>query len=239
VPVGFRETEAGAVRARLDAVEGRVSVLKAEGKLTVHAPGANGTTPIFVAARKPSQMHVEVLDFFGRPTVVLVSDGTRFGLWEADKGTYWEGPASAANVSRFLPVTLAPEELVALLFGEAPPFNPGPETLSFDERDGVYRLVSSSAGARSVSVDPETFRVRGYETSGASGYHARFEDFGSGPEHLPKKLSLDAPGAKARLELRYTGVELNPSLPANLFAPAAPKGARIEQVDAEGRSVAP
>jgi hypothetical protein len=224
------------ILAKSLAVEQGVKSLKGDGRLTVHSPTAKGTTTVFVAVERPAKVHVEVLDFFGRPTVLWVSDGAVFGLFQGDQGVYCHGPASPENLSRFLPIRLPEGQLVQLLLGEPPRDGDARATASYDEGQNAYVLsLEGALGPQALTVEPGTFRIRRSVVQGGYPYQADFGDFGGGPFHFPKRMRLDAKRDNTQLELRYTGVELNPSLPAALFVPQAPPAARVVEVDAEGR----
>ena len=75
---------------------------------------------MFVAAAAPASVHLEVLDFFGKPSGILISDGRQFVMLASDTGTWLRGAATAESVSRVLPVALPPDQLVAMLLGRAP-----------------------------------------------------------------------------------------------------------------------
>lgn len=222
-----------------DQEEHRVLSLQGDAKLTVRSPQGNGTLSLYVAVQRPASLHLETLDFFGKPLAVLVSDGVHFGLYQAQENRYYEGPASAQNVSRFLPVVIPPEQLARLLLGGVPVFDDPEPGLTLDRGAGVYRVqLRRGAATQVLTVDPATLRVRTSAVRGAQGYDVSLEDFGDyGPVHFPRKLELDAPAEKSNLVLRYTQVTLNAPVDAALFTPSPPERVPVVQVDAEGRPV--
>ena len=113
-------TDARALLVLVRQAADRVGSVQGDAKLTVHSPQGNGTLGLYVAAQRPDAIHLESLDFFGKPLAVLVSKGGRFGLYQAQENRYYVGPASPENVSRLLPIVLPPKELVSLLLGQAP-----------------------------------------------------------------------------------------------------------------------
>src|SRR5690349_5118566 len=81
--------------------EGRVVSLQGDAKLTVNSPQGKGTLDLYVAVKRPDSIHLESMDFFGKPLAVLVSTEGHFGLYQSQDNRFYEGPASPANVSRF------------------------------------------------------------------------------------------------------------------------------------------
>src|SRR4051812_6538431 len=86
-----------------------------DGKARIDAPQGKGTVGLFLSASRPELLHLETLDFFGKPQGVLVTAQGQFGLYQAQENRYYRGPATPLNVSRFLPVALPPAELVAVM----------------------------------------------------------------------------------------------------------------------------
>ena len=70
--------DATALLAEVDATDARVAALQSQAKAHVDARGKKGNVQMFVAAAAPASVHLEVLDFFGKPSGILISDGRRF-----------------------------------------------------------------------------------------------------------------------------------------------------------------
>src|SRR5690606_17937388 len=97
-----------------------------EARLSAELREGSGKVGQFVLAERPDRVRLETLSFFGQPLAVLTSDGTTFRLHDLENGRFYEGPATAGNVSQLLPVRIPPEELVSLLLG-VPPLVTGAE----------------------------------------------------------------------------------------------------------------
>src|SRR5579871_6942389 len=70
----------------IQGAEESILTLKGDSSLKVKSPDANGSVTLFVAVSRPALIHFETIDFFGRPQAVLVSDGKRFSLFNAQEG---------------------------------------------------------------------------------------------------------------------------------------------------------
>lgn len=221
--------------------EERVIAVKGESKIKVESPQGNGVVTLFIALQRPGLVHLESLDFFGKPQAVLVSDGKRFGLYQSQEGKYYEGPASAQNLSRFLPVVLPPEELVALMLGQAPRIPSDSEELTVDEQKRVYVLVLKKGEVtQTLEIDPKTFRVQSSKVRGVNAYDLQFDDFDDEKGAIyPRKVILDASAAKTRLELLYKDVEVNPEPDLTLYDLSAPANVPVVEVDEAGNPQAP
>ncbi len=220
----------------LSEVEGKVYGVHGEAKISVDSPQAKGLVTLFVAVMHPSLIHVESLSFFGKPEAVLVSDGKTFGLYSEKEGKYFTGPASPQNVSRFLPVVLAPEELVALMLGRAPRIVPERKELSIDPEKKAYRLVLQKGRVtQTLWVHPSKLRVLESEIRGVESYDLFFEDIDDlhGVTY-PRRVELKAPSAATTVALIYKDVTVNDRPDLTLFEMAPPANVPVVEVDERG-----
>jgi outer membrane lipoprotein-sorting protein len=215
--------------------------IQGDAKLHVSSPQGSGTLSMFVAISRPGLLHMETFDFFNRPVAALVSDGQRFGLYQTEGNVFYYGPASPENVSRFLPVVLPSEELVAVMLGQVPFIPPERKTLELDPKEGVYVLkLFRGQVTQTLQVHPKYYRVVRSEVRGVPGYDLAFDKFEVQDSVVfPKEVKLIAEVAETELRLRYSDVALNAPPDLTLFELAPPEGARVVEVDARGREVSP
>jgi hypothetical protein len=237
-----------ALLALVREAEGKVATLQGESRLRVDSPDAKGTVTLFGAIARPGLLHLETLDFFGKPLAVLVSDGRRFGLYQAQENRYYRGPASPENLSRFLPVVIPGEELVSLMLGQAPRLPLTPVSLRPDPDAGGYLLTlegelptrdgKSVKATQVLTVHPTHYRVLRSEVSGVSAYGLTFSEFmQSGAVTFPRRSLLEAPSAGTTLVLNYTDVTLNGPPDLTMFELTPPEGVPVTEVDEKGREL--
>lgn len=222
--------------ARIEKVEEGVHSVRGEAKLKVDSPRGKGTVTLFVAVSEPSWVHLESLDFFGRPSAVLVSDGVRFALHQVQEGVFYEGPASLENLALFLPVPLSLPELTRLLLGKTPRIATPKPISRYDSHESVYIVELENGSSRqTLAVRPEDFRVSTSETQGTSNVKFHFESFAEkNLWHFPKKVHVEVPQEKTRLEFNYTDIGLNVSVDSALFHLAPPPNVLHKTLDARG-----
>jgi outer membrane lipoprotein-sorting protein len=215
--------------------------LQGDAKLHVSSPQGSGTLSMFLAISRPGLMHMETFDFFNRPVAALVSDGQRFGLYQTEGNVFYQGPASPENVSRFLPVVLPSEELVAVMLGQVPFIPAQRKTLELDSKEGVYVLkLFQGKVTQTLQIHPRFHRVVRSEIRGIPAYDLAFDDLKEqGSVVFPKEVKLLAEVAQTELRLRYSDVTLNGPPDLTLFELAPPEGARVVEVDARGQEVRP
>jgi hypothetical protein len=221
---------------RVALAESQVVALKGDGALYIDAPQGKGSVGLFAAVAHPAWLHLEQLDFFNRPQGVLVTDGTDFGLYDAKEGRYYRGPASPANLGRFLPIVLPPEELVALMLGRAPRITAESTSLSVDPALGVYVLTLRRGPVTQVlHVQPPSHRVVKSTVQGARAYDLELSDLrDSGSVTLPRRVRLVAADAQVTVELTWKDVALNEAPDLTLFERTAPDDVPVTEVDERG-----
>lgn len=216
--------------------ESQVFSINGESRVRVDTPEARGAFSMFAALSRPALIHLEPLDFFGRPQAVLVVNEGRFGLYQAQDNRYYTGPASPQNVSRFLPIALPAEELVQVMLGNAPRIPHERAELRSDEGCACYVLTLHRGTVRQeLEVHPNRYRVLRSRVTGTEAYDLEFSDFAmKGERAFPRRVVLTAPSAKVRLELRYTDFTLNEAPDLTMFDLEPVEGAEVVDVDPSG-----
>jgi outer membrane lipoprotein-sorting protein len=234
-------TDANVVYQRVKENQDNIIQLEGDSKLRVESPQGSGTLSMFVSVTRPALLHLETFDFFNRPLASLVSDGKGFGLYQTETNTWFQGPASPENVSRFLPVVLPSQELVAIMLGQVPLIPPERMELALDRKEGVYVLTLHQGPATQVlQVHPKYLRVVKSQVRGVPGYDLAFDDFlEKGTLIFPGKVELVAEQAKTKLQLRYQQVTLNGRPDLTLYELLPPEGAKVVEVDERGRELPP
>lgn len=223
--------DVGELLQRVAHSEKQVSSIKGDAKLKIDSAKGSGTVSLFAAVEEPAQLHLETLDFFGRPTGSFVSDGTKFGLYDANAGRYYTGPASAENVGRFVPIAMAPAELAALLLGRAPRIDGATPTMTLDPKLGLFEVTLTRAPVvQKVWVKPPEYRVVKSRVTGISAYDLDFDELQTvGSLTYPRKVLLEAHGEK--LELNYKDISVNETSDPAMYQLTPPANVPVVPVD--------
>jgi hypothetical protein len=221
---------------RITFAESQIYALKGDARLGVDSPQGKGSVTLFAAVAHPAFIHLEQLDFFGRPQGVLVTDGTRFGLYNSQDGKYYRGPASPANLGRFLPVVMPPKELAAVMLGRAPRIPVDSLEMRFDDGKQLLVLVINRGKVRqTLLVQPPSYRVVKSTAENLTAYDLSFGDIVTeNGVTLPKEAHLDAKIAKTSVDLIWKDVAINEAPDLTLFEMEPPEGVEVIEVDANG-----
>lgn len=226
---------------RIEVAEAQVFSVKGDAKLVVDSEQGKGSVSLFVAVLHPSRMHIEQLDFFGRPEGILVTDGEQFGLYDGKQRKFFRGPASPQNLARFVPIALPPRELAALLLGRVPRLPPETSAMTVDEATRSYQLsLTRGAITQRLSVSTGTHRVTRSRVEGLDTYAIDADELTAfAGATLPKRVLLEAPKAKLTVELLYKDITVNETPELTLFELEPPEGIPVVEVQANGQAVDP
>ena len=115
----------------------------------------------FVAAKRPGELHLETLGFFGSPLALVVVHQDQLTVWDLGHAHAWQGPATAQTLGMVAPVDLGPAEVVALLLGTPALIPTDVVSLHLDHAHHAYRLDVGTGPARQVLlVNPKDDTLR-------------------------------------------------------------------------------
>lgn len=237
-------TDPALLLAALKTESALIRTVHGDAKLQLDSPQGSGALAAYLWVARPDLIHLELLDFFGKPQSVLTVNGARFGLYQAQEGRYYSGPATPANLARFLPLVMAGEELALLMLGEPTPLPDAELGLDQDLDAGAYRLTARAAHVtQRLWVHPRFLRATRAEVQGAHPFTATFGNLQpvgvSGAGVFPRTLTLEAPSSRTRVELRYTDVKFNHPADPALFELRPPEGIPLIEVDGDFRPQPP
>ncbi len=104
------------MEARLQAVQSFIM----SGSIEVVAPQGELHGDHIILAKAPNHLRAEVLGPFGQPLLRMMTDGTTLTVLAFRENRAYQGPASRANLARFLGLALSPAEVYAVLAGSPP-----------------------------------------------------------------------------------------------------------------------
>src|SRR5262249_14424920 len=133
---------ASELAARLEAQRAAVRSMNARVKATSGLGGerVRATVPMLVTRQGSLRFEAEVA--LQGTVAVLVTDGGRFQLYDAQKNEIHRGPACPANVASLVRIPLEPREVAAILLGDVAvdPSAAGAGSVGWDAARGADAL---------------------------------------------------------------------------------------------------
>ncbi len=231
------ETEGLTARRLIRAISesrSRLQSLRAEAVIDVRGRGRRFKMRGAVAVSRPALLRIDTESVLGSPLSILVSDGNAFRLWDMDEGRVVAGRATAANLSRLLPVPLDGIELAQAFLGQPPllpwatsrlePAGPGTVKLELCNKRQCQRMFVDTR-----TMLPESVRM---ERGGKAEWRLYLYAVKKlGGIAVPTMLEFEMPPEDVRVKVRLKSVEVNPPLERALFELSVPESTPVENLD--------
>lgn len=226
-----------ALLAAVREVQARPDRVTGDARLRVRTPEQSFGADHFVAARRPGDLRLETLGFFGNPLALLLVHDGRLLLWDVHGGVAYVGPATADTLGAVAPVGLGPDAVVDVLLGTPPLAADAPVRLVLDHAARAYRLILGEGPERQeVLVDPEALTLRrvawyrGGRLAGTLTYE-RYRRAGRGL--FPYEQRYEAADGSS-VSVTWGEVTLDGEVPGDLFQVELPAQVRVVPLE-EGR----
>jgi hypothetical protein len=180
----------------------------------------------------------------------LVTDGGQFALLDGESNTFKRGPACPDNVASLVRIPLAPDEIAAVLLGDAPLGDDAraDAEVAWDPDAAadvltIGRRAQGGAAARllvKVQAANGPLRVVGVEgeSPGARGrWRVAYDDFDVvDGQPFPNRIRFAEPGRSydQGVEIKIRDRSVNPKVPGTVFTMEPPSGARLVYVPCTG-----
>jgi len=216
--------------------------LRATARLAVDAPGAGqGGDDLALRSKqrmwlsRPANLRVEVLGFLDTAIAVLVIDGERYALLESTSRRFDEGPVYDGLLWDAARMDLSPEEAVEVILGALVLDPAWTRSGAWAVEDRVrVAFVDAANQPRRILEFGADGALQSSTQLGADGetvWEAEYDDYVAlgGPDSMAPEAALFArsiavSSETGRAEITLRNVELNPTLPADLFRLGAPEG---------------
>ena len=175
----------------------------------------------------------------GGALATLTSDGTQFSLLDVRSNRFLTGPAKACNVARLIRLSIAPEDVVAVLMGGAP-LEGTVKSVSWDPNHGgreVLTLSLPDGGEETIQLDArdkrwDVMRAERRDAAGKVSWRVTNDGFADhGGVRLPDVEDVEEPPHGADAEIKLRTVEPNIEIKDELFRLEAPQGVPSEPAD--------
>lgn len=192
--------------------------LDATASVSLTAKGKYYPSQQFLLLERPNRVRADVLTGFGQLVLQLASDGEHLAVYlnNSAPGRYFYGPASYENISRFVRIPLAAEDLVALLLYD-PPLIAYTESRTDIVDQRLQLKLSGTTNSQKLRFD-EHLRLVGcrYERSGQLALDVVYDKFDE-KHTFPQRIKIDIPAEETRVVLAYSELRLNTPIDSSKF----------------------
>jgi outer membrane lipoprotein-sorting protein len=225
-----------AILASFDRRWQRAEDLRAYGRVSITATQGRYSIRQTFFWRRPAFLRLDTISLFGQPTMTLVADPTLASIYYLQQGTFFQGPATAATLARFIGLPLDVEDVAPLLMGSLRP-SPARQvaTIHLQTDEGMYLLRflgMDGALIQDVWVDPDQMlpkRAVRYATRGLPAVDISYSDFRPVAERFPFpfELMIWVPRGETEVHIQFLSVDLNAGLSPSVFQLSPPAGVRV------------
>ena len=183
----------------------------------------------------PSDLRMEILPMIGPPELLLTIRGGRMKVFSPDKGKFYMGSTSRANLHLFLPRTPSMADAIPLLAG-MPPARFENFGLSGGMDGALYRIDRFAARKeiQTLWVEPATGnlnRAELFDETDAEGWSVTFTDFSDiDGKKVPGKIVMQL-GDENRITIHYKDPSWNDHFEPELFDLEIPPGVNPIDLD--------
>ncbi len=221
--------------ADLDAQRGKIDSFRITGRVDHFGPEYRIQGKMFLFAKLPAELRLELVSPFGSPLTVLTVNSKEFALHDLREGRYLEGPPEPCNIARLVGVPLPAEQIARILIGHTPVIK-GKMKVEWDG-DGFYRVtIENELATQYLEVKPGKTHLKlqrsKLDDKEGNIFDITYERWSHDASPMPYEIRIKMPRDQADLLLRYDpeGVELNVNFPKGAWEQSPPDGMKVEHV---------
>lgn len=224
-------TTADALLGNLAARRGSLTSLRA--RVHVKTGFARLWTHQALLVQRPAAVRIDVLSPFGL-TLALGTLGDTLWAYPPAEGVLYQGPATPANLARFVGAPVAVPDLVDILLGVPPSRRPtGPVRLEVVPERRYQLTLPLADGAQRLRFAGDTLDLTEVEEVRDDRVTLRVR-FGEYEKGFARRLDVEVPATTSSATLAYDAIEPNAVLAQGLFVP--PSADRVLPLDAVAES---
>ena len=218
--------------------------LQAIAKIDLQTGSMKNHLTVALQVRHPSRLRIENIPVFGPPDFFLSLNDKNLKIFLPGKKEFYIGRPTQENLTHFLPLSLPPADIVALLMG-IPSLPATDRIIGFKEANagGRLRLELFLDGnmTQTMSFDSLSERLVGMEILDSAGEVIRRVDYGAyhqfGNGWLPEAVTIVSREKNTRLRVQFTEMELIASEDEEIFDLPIPPGMTpviLDEADRKG-----
>jgi outer membrane lipoprotein-sorting protein len=232
VPVGERPMVQSApdLLKQLESRSAEIQSFKGKGNASIVSPQMNYSGNTVITGSKPSLLRVDLINvLFGQPLASFLMNEQEIKLLDYRQGKLYRGPASSANLSRFVPLPVSRPDFMAMLTGRVA-FEQYEKPVLVETKDpSVYYLELTSRGGNDrlkLTIDSQSLNITAAQWQNPQGQETMRAEFGEfvsqGTITGPLEIKLTSADQANQVRIRYRDLTFNvPSAPEAMALPVS------------------
>lgn len=219
--------------ARTRMARQKIKSLKGRADLAISARTLNPSSQVSFSIQRDKLLRIYInLSFMLYKTFAIVtSNGKRMGLYQKNNHRFTKGPSNRliGYIRDLLHVPMAVEELIPILLADLPPFQDKlMQARAGKEKGIVVVLRKSDKGIQEVWLDVKNRRFVKVKIhrKGTPALWVTYKNYKGTPQ-MPQEILFSIPDKSVQVTWKFTGREINATIPTSAFTQAPPKGAYI------------
>jgi hypothetical protein len=229
--------------------QGAITGADLETRTTSWLQGQRTRASVFMLIDRPGRLRFEAEVALQGTVATLITDGTNFSLADFQSHQAKQGQACPENVASLIPVPLQPDEIAAILLGDAP-ISPDAEIVgtTWDPKAAadVVEIENRKDGTATthlwITLRPaqaperiDVLAVEGGTPEHRSHWRVQFDQreiAGEAGYRQPNLIKFAEPGRSFDdgVEVKVKSRKINPTFRDKVFTPTPPDGFPVESV---------
>jgi hypothetical protein len=200
----------------------RIRTVSGTGSMVFDSPQISGSAEFTLALDKPDSLLLKLEGPFGLDVGLLFLDASRFVAYNSMENEVMEGPSDSAALRLFIPVPLAPRQIVDAFSGRYP-VDPGGRLLGYGV-DGERFLLTAMSGRDTCRywIDPAALAVTSYRRTAPDGrvmIDAELARLTSVDDiEIPRSIVIRAPARGSMIRVLFADLDVNGDPPDFLYS---------------------
>jgi len=197
----------------------------------IQVTNRDGRYPMKLAIllKKPTWLRVEAIPVLGPPTFFLSIHGQTLKVFLAEARAFYISRATTENIARYLPLSMDPEDMLAILMGTCPALNDQGRIVT-GRREGKHYRIDMEGAMKRLSfrvrmTDGFLERLDVYQGQNAV-YHVSFDDpLVLDGSVIPQKINIVSNDkGETSISIRYADIQLLRTSDPAIFDLQVPPG---------------
>jgi len=209
---------------RVAETTGQFNSLDGEATVSIEINGKFFSVQQLLLVEKPDRLRADILTGFGQLVLQLTSDGDDLSVFSnmSSPGRFYQGVASAENLSRFTRIPLATKDLVRLILYDPPMIAFQQNELLVEDGDLLLRLVSGERTQELLFNQQLQLSGCRYFVADDMFLEVLYEKIDP-VKIYPQTVRINLVAQATRAAIKFSELQTNIEIPAERFRLKAPK----------------